>query len=304
MVLQVELDYNLLIRDRMVSDIGHSGNQFLGDSIPDSVLFGTSAVMQELRGRLMRVCRTAVPVLLQGEVGVGKGALSRFIHTHSTGTPGPYVRIMCAALGESSPMTEPFLHLPGPEGSVQVHSDDAPQLVGFGTLFLEQVSELAPWLQRDLARSLAESEENTARDRHGVYEKVRIVCSSVRDLRHEVKLCHFRRDLFHRLAVVIIDVPPLRHHLEDLPGIAEYLRLRHSSQLAGINLPFPGDLLARMASYPWPGNIRELENFVCRYVVLGGEECSLCESATEIHPKSYLDVVDRGRESRQQKWRS
>lgn len=256
----------------MASKTSFSGNSVLGDPIPDSVLFGASDVMQELKGKLLRVCRTTVPVLLQGEVGVGKGTLSRFIHSHSAGALGPYVRITCAALCGSSPMMGLLLHLQGVESEVQIDSDDARPLAGLGTLFLEQVNELAPWLQQELARTLAESDERAARDGHRVYEKVRIVCSSTRNLRREVKLGHFRRDLFHRLAVVTIDVPPLRQHLEDLPAIAEYLRLRQSAQLAANDPPFPPDLLARMVTYQWPGNIRELDNLVCRYVVLGSAE--------------------------------
>ena len=265
----VELDCDLLVIGCMVYENGSLGNELLRDSPPDTVLFGRSEVMQQLRSKLVRVSPTTVPVLLQGEVGVGKSVLSQFIHCHSAYALGPYISINCAALGGSSLIKDPFLSLQSALGFVHPNGDDASPLSFFGTLFLEQVSELTPRLQQQLARSLAEADECTTREPHEVHEKVRIICSSTRNLHRDVKMGHFRRDLFHRLVVVAIDVPPLRNHLEDLPTIAEYLRLRHSAELAVAGPPFSGELLARMMTYPWPGNIRELENFVCRHVLLG-----------------------------------
>jgi DNA-binding NtrC family response regulator len=257
----------------MILDRSHSGNHVLGDFPPDSVLFGQSEVMQKLKSKLVRVSPTSVPVLLQGEVGVGKSVLSRFIHFHSACAGGSYVSLNCAALSGPASLEDPFLPVQGALGLAGEHCQDASPLSRYGTLFLEQVSELTPRLQRQLERSLTESEERATPDRHEVREKVRIVCSTTRNLRRDVMLGYFRRDLFHRIVVVTIDVPPLRDRLQDLPGIAEYLRIRQSAQLAVTEPPFSPELLARMLTYPWPGNIRELENFVYRYVLLGGEEC-------------------------------
>src|SRR5271167_1734948 len=208
----VELDCDLLAISYMVCDNGSLGNQLLSDFPPDAVLFGRSEVMQQLRSKLVRVSPTTVPVLLQGEVGVGKSVLSQFIHSHSAHAPGPYISMNCAALGGSSPERNPFLPLQGALGFVHPSGDDASLPSFFGTLFLEQVSELTPRLQQQLARSLAEADECTTRERHEVHEKVRVICSSTRNLHRDVKMGHFRRDLFHRLVVVAIDVPPLRNH--------------------------------------------------------------------------------------------
>ena len=250
----------------------------------------------------MRVSPTTVPVLLQGEVGVGKSVLSRFIHGHSAAAHGPYTSINCAALGGPSPIKDPFLPLQGALGFVPANSDDASPSSRPGTIFLEQVSELTPRLQQQLARSLAESDECATTDWHEAQERVRIICSNTRNLRRDVKLGHFQRDLFHRLVVVVIDVPPLRNRLEDLPGIAEYLRLRHGAQLAGTDPPFSQEMLARMLTYQWPGNVRELENFVCRYVVLGGEGSSLEDSVALFHSCADADIYGCVTRGSKQNW--
>ena len=236
--------------------------------------------MQELKRKLLRVSRTSVRVLLQGEVGVGKSVLSRFIHSHSAGAVGQYRSINCAALGGSSPSAGSSPPFQGLLGALHTHDDSSPTPL-IGTLFLDQVSELAPRLQQQLARSLAELDECATVEHHDDCEKMRIVSSTTGDLRRDVKRGRFRRDLFHRLVVVTIDVPPLRNHIVDLPPIADYLRLRQSAQLDVTDFPFSHDLLARMLTYRWPGNLRELENFVCRYVVLGGEDSSFDVSGAD-----------------------
>ncbi len=276
----------------MILDRSLSGNHALGDFPPDLVLFGQSEVMQKLKSKLVRVSPTSVPILLQGEVGVGKSVLSRFIHFHSACPRGSYVSINCAALGAPASLWDPFLSVQGALGLGDEHCQVPSLLSCRGTLFLEQVSELTPRLQQQLERSLTESDECTTADRNLVRDKVRIVCSTTRNLRRDVTLGHFRRDLYHRIVVVTIDVPPLRERLQDLPGIAEYVRARQSAQLAVSDSAFSHELLARMLTYPWPGNIRELENFVYRYVLTGGDECSLEDRASAIHCNSVSRSSD------------
>jgi DNA-binding NtrC family response regulator len=261
----------------------------LGNLPPDSVLFGNSEVMQQLRRKLTRICPTTVSALLQGEVGVGKSLFSRFIHSHSMGIVGPYVSVNCAALTGPSLDTDRFA---GPEDGVsvifaRVQQDIATSSVG--ALFLDQISELTPQLQQQLSSPLADCDEFKTGDQGHIRGKLRIISASTRDLRREVRLGRFRRELFHRLAEVTIDVPPLRDRTEDLPLISEYLRLRYCAQLGIADSPFPRDLLARMLDYQWPGNIRELENFVCRYVLLGGDHRSFPEPGADTEPTPEVD---------------
>jgi DNA-binding NtrC family response regulator len=283
----------------MCPDSEFSSTQIACGSLPDSVLFGISQVMQELRSRLSRICATTVSVLLQGEVGVGKGVLSRFIHSHSTGVVGPYVRVNCAALSCESADKNPFATSTDGEGTALARVPWGFPMSNIGTLFLDQVHELTPQVQQQLSNSFAECDESSSRDQGNDHSNVRIMCASTRNLRHEVERGRFRRDLFHRLAVVTIDVPPLRNRLEDLPCITEYLRARYSAQFGIADALFPSDLLARMLSYQWPGNIHELESFVCRCVVLGSDHAAFAEpgTATE-HGADFgwgdsADLIDR-----------
>ena len=251
------------------------GCRACGDLPPESVLFGHSEVMQEVRRRVLRICPTTVSVLLQGEVGVGKSTLSRFIHSSSSAEESPYVSVNCSSI--STQATEPQSFMPPSQGLLEValaQANRGQTTSTAGTLFLDQVSELTPQLQQRLLHTLAEYDEATDPDRQQVGERVRIICASTRNLRNQLNVGSFRRELYHRLAVLTIDVPPLRHRPEDLPAISDYLRSRYSAQFGVANEPFSSDLRARMLAHQWPGNIRELETFVCRYVLLGrGELC-------------------------------
>ena len=245
--------------------------------------------MQQMRRKLTRICPTTVSVLLQGEVGVGKSLISRFIHSHSPGITGPYVSVNCAALSDPSLDKDRFADSEDGVGVVfaRVQQDIATSSVG--TLFLDQVSELTPQLQQQLSSPLADCDEFKCMDQGSTRGKLRIISASTRDLRQEVKLGRFRRELFYRLAEVTINAPPLRNRTEDLPLISEYLRLRYCAQLGIAGTPFSADLLARMLDYQWPGNIRELENFVCRYVLLGSDHCRFPEPGADTESSPEVD---------------
>lgn len=243
---------------------------------PDSVIFGESVAMRELHRRLLRICGTNVPILLQGEGGVGKNLLSRFIHNQSV-CVGPYARINYAS---ASGVMFGSDALPVAEGQPGFIAASAPSSVDFsstGTLFLEEVGELSPELQLKLLQSLNGGHpcEDDIQPNQG--PKARIISATTRNLRHEVQEGRFRGELFYRLAVVTLQVPPLRNRLDDLLIIADYLRRRYSESFGLPEKPFPKRLVERMHYYEWPGNIRELENFVCSYVVLGSDEGVLPE---------------------------
>jgi DNA-binding NtrC family response regulator len=257
---------------------------------PDSVLFGCSSAMQTLRSKLFRVGEACVPLLLQGEPGVGKSLLSKFVHKYFGGAKGQYLGVNCAAVTAAE---VPFAFsglLEGPtadEGAARSNDSN-----GIATLFLDRVSELSPMAQRGLALLLAEQEKPSAGYRPGT--PVRIIAATTRDLREEVKHGRFRRDLFDQLAVVTIQVPPLRHRVQDLPELCDYLRLRSCAKLGVTDRGFPPDIMARILRYHWPGNICELENFIGRFVSLGPEDCGPVEAfATD----SYHDMDDFGEDS-------
>ena len=242
------------------------------DLPPDSVIFGKSTVMSELRGRLVRVCGTNLPILLHGESGVGKALLSRFIHNHTIGTVGSYVRVDCANSSGTLLEPAPFPFVVSEHPYTSTIGPASPEAVPIGTLFLAEVGELSPQLQLKLLHSLHEEEPHEGDGQPNPGTKARIISATTRNLRQEANEGRFRQELFYRLAVVTLEVPPLRNRLDDLLIIANYLRLYYSEKFGLPAKPFPKRLVERMHYYEWPGNIREFESFVCRYVILGSDD--------------------------------
>lgn len=243
-------------------------NKCDGDLPPDSVLFGRSDVMQNLRRRLSRVCATSVPVVLQGEMCVGKSVLCRFIHEHSKASSARFLKLNCSSFSDwgehvsLSVALKSSVAAPAPAGA-----DNA--VPAIGTLFLNEVCDLPSERQQELSHLLADYDWTNIRDQQ--QEAIRILCTSSRDLRREVKQGRFRRDLFDLLTVVTIEVPPLRERLVDLPEIIEHLGRRFGEQPSADDIDFSPDLLAKMLTYSWPGNFCELESFVRRHIALKGD---------------------------------
>jgi two-component system, NtrC family, response regulator AtoC len=235
------------------------------DLPPDTVIFGKSTVMLELHGRLKRICSTNLPILLHGESGVGKGLVSRFIHNHATGIAGPYIKVDCVDTSGSLRQFHPSAFTPG---GLPIQEGSVPSR----TVFLDEVGELSTQSQLQLLHSLHEGELNSAGCQTDPWTKPRIICATTRNLRQEANEGRFRHDLFYRLAVVTLEIPPLRNRLDDLLIIGNYLRRYYSDKFGLPDKPFPKRLVDRMHYYAWPGNIREFESFVCRYVILGSDD--------------------------------
>src|SRR5690606_17936508 len=215
---------------------------------------------------------TDVTVLLTGESGVGKGILAAHLHEVSARRNQPFLSINCGALAETLLESQLFGHV---KGAFTGANRDQPGLVRAadgGTFFLDEVSELAPATQVKLLRVLQEREVIPVGGVEAHAVDVRFVAATNRDLRREVAAGRFREDLFWRLNVMVIDVPPLRDRPEDIPLLAEdaleRLRLRDPSIVART---FSPAAMQALCSYSWPGNVRELENAVQRAVVVAGE---------------------------------
>jgi two-component system response regulator AtoC len=267
-------------------------NNLLIDLPPEQIIFGKSALMLDLETKVRRVLGANVPVLLQGERGTGKSILARFIHSRSISITGSYFSVNCASnLGAlleylSSTSLEAEAISTSIEGEDKSNGTTSPQpnSSSIGTLFLNEVAELSPKSQLQLLHCLREHEGFGDNDQLNPWARARIMSATARNLRQEVQENKFRRDLFYRLAVVTLEVPPLRNRRDDLLIIANYLRQRYCESFGLTERPFPDKLIDGMHRYEWPGNIRELENFVCRHVVLGTEERSIYELSSSNHP--------------------
>lgn len=231
---------------------------------------GESPVMKRVFALVERVAQSDASVLINGESGTGKELIARTIHTHGPRRTQPFVAINCAAIPESLIESELFGHKKGSfTGAVNDNPGLFRQAHG-GTLFLDEIGELPLQMQTKLLRALQERTIRPVGDVRDIAVDVRVIAATHRDLKREISAHHFREDLFYRLNVVNIVVPPLRDRREDIP-----LLVRHFiGQLCESDRPLPQvspEALQLLMGYPFPGNIRELENIVERALVLGGQ---------------------------------
>ena len=234
---------------------------------PFDTLIGESPAMVELRrlGRL--AARSRATVLLTGETGTGKELMARAIHRGSDRAGGPFVAINCAAVPEGLLEAEFFGYADGAfTGARRGGKPGRFEQAGGGTLFLDEVGELAPALQAKLLRVIQEREVEPVGAIRPVPVDVRVIAASNRDLEEMVARKEFRPDLYYRLNVLELRLPPLRERLEDLPRLAEHLIRRLSRPAAAPRLAPAA--LERLRAYHWPGNVRELENLLERALVL------------------------------------
>jgi len=260
-------------------------------------IIGKSPAMREMFFLLDRVTDSSVPVYISGESGSGKELCARAIHFNGGRQAGPFVAENCAAIPESLFESELFGHVRGSFTGATADRVGLFRLADKGTLFLDEISELPLPLQAKLLRVLQEKEVRPVGARETVSIDVRILTASNRDLAERVRRGAFREDLYHRIHVIEIPVPPLRRRMDDLPALVEHI-LGRCEAAEGMQItPAALDLMRR---YPWPGNIRELENELLRAATLsagfGGDAIgpeALSESVRAAH--GALSARYRGR---------
>lgn len=235
-----------------------------------------------------KVAPSDLPVLVLGETGVGKEVLARWIHANSRRATGPFLAINCAALPADLLEAELFGIEKGAATGVTARPGLIEQAAG-GTLFLDELAELAPAIQAKLLRALESTHLYRVGGRQAVPIDVRFLAATHRHLREQIEAGNFRLDLFHRLAAVEIELPPLRGRIEDLPELATRL---YAEALGERGVPSPGitaAALAALAAYPWPGNIRELRNEIRRAVWLidAGEPLDACHLSPRLRPTAH-----------------
>src|SRR5438046_8724559 len=284
---------------RLLRRDGHRPPRPAGRAAPDALagLVGRSPAMQQVRELVRTAARAEAHVLIEGETGTGKEVVARAVHALGRRAAGPFVPVNCAAVPETLAGSECFGHARGAfTGAVQ-ERPGVLQLADRGTLFLDEVEDLAPALQAKLLRVVQDREVRPLGASSVRRVDLRIVAAANRDLWRMVEAGQFRRDLYYRLRVFAIMLPPLRQRREDLPPLIEHFIARfnraHGTTFA---LP-PAGALRALLEHPWPGNVRELENVLESLLVLAGAEgVELAELlARRQSPAAGLVVDERAR---------
>lgn len=243
---------------------GHDVTAELNRDLGARDVIGTSPVMQQLLKDIDTVAPTPLTVLIQGETGVGKENIAHRLHLRSERFNQPLVQINCAALPEALAESELFGHTKGAFTGATSERSGRFELADGGTLFLDEVGEIPLALQAKLLRALQEGEIQRAGSDHPIRVDVRIIAATNRDLKEEVKAGRFRADLYHRLSVYPVTVPPLRERGKDVLMLAEFFLERDQHRLNLRKLTLDQASKQALLAYHWPGNVRELEHLLSR----------------------------------------
>jgi two-component system response regulator AtoC len=246
---------------------------------PESVIFGRSETMAAVRRNLLKVADTDIPILIEGESGTGKEVICKYLHQQSIWGCGPFVKVSCPAIRGTLLECELFGQESGAFTDAFAVGTGRVEKASRGTLFLDEVSELDSALQSRLLQALQDGRFRTVSSTAGKKVNVRVICATNRRLQQEVGLEHFRQDLYYRITGLVLRLPPLRERLEDLEQLAEYFVAQYNERFQCSVPPVSESTLMQMTAHPWTGNIRELENLVKRYVVVGTEQAILSEIA-------------------------
>lgn len=232
-------------------------------------LIGESGPAAELRAMIHRLAATPSTVLILGESGVGKEVAARALHHHSSRSARPFVPVNCSAISAELIESELFGHVRGAFTGASESRNGLFYYAQGGTLFLDEISELPPAIQTKLLRVLEDRRIRPVGSNREIPVDVRIVAASNRNLAEEVAAGRFRQDLFYRLDVVTLRVPPLRERPEDIPALVRHFMLQLAAHLGVPPLPLYPEVMQALRDYEWPGNARELRNFVERSLILG-----------------------------------
>ncbi|MCC7349350.1 MAG: sigma-54-dependent Fis family transcriptional regulator [Phycisphaerales bacterium] len=235
-------------------------------------LIGSSESMQAIRATIEQIGRSSATVLIRGESGTGKELVARAIHQASDRRDRPMLAVNCAALSENLLESELFGHEKGSFTGADRLRRGRFELADGGTLLLDEISEIAPAMQAKLLRVLQENQFERVGSSLTQQVDVRVVATSNRDLEKEVEAGRFRQDLYYRLNVVPIDLPPLRQRAEDVPELARHFLHQIARRENTAFRHLESEAMRLLQKYPWPGNVRELQNIVERASVLERQE--------------------------------
>ena len=272
---------------RRIESLESEKRQLIAEANIEHNMVGSSARMREVYQFIGKVAPTPSTVLICGESGTGKELVAHAIHRNSPRAERRFVAINCAAITEGLLESELFGHEKGAFTGAITQKKGKLEEANGGTVFLDEIGELAPELQAKLLRVIQEREFERVGGTRPIKTDIRLIAATNRDLQEEVKRGTFRQDLYYRLNVVSITLPPLRERREDIPMLAQHFVAKHCKLSNRPTMQVSAGAKAALLGYTWPGNVRELENAIERAVVLG--------STDYILPEDFPDeVVDAG----------
>ena len=267
-------------------------------SIRFTDILGSTAKMREIFSLIQRVAKTDATVLCEGESGTGKELVARAIHSHSPRRNGPFVAINCGAIPETLLESELFGHEKGSFTGAHAQRKGKIETATGGTLFLDEITEMSLPLQVKLLRFLQEREIERVGGRELIPIDVRVVAASNQSLAEALQSGRFREDLYYRLSVVTVHLPPLRERGEDVVLLANAF-LRRNAQALKRKVRFSPEALEALVKYQWPGNIRELENKVHRAVIMAASRV-IGPGDLDLVPSDVIDTLPTLKEARDQ----
>jgi transcriptional regulator with GAF, ATPase, and Fis domain len=272
---------------RQLERLGSENQRLQAEVSLSHDMVGRSARMLSIYQFIKRVAPSDSTVLICGESGTGKELAARAIHNNSPRKSLPFVALNCAAISETLLESELFGHEKGAFTGATAQKKGFLEVAEGGTIFLDEIGELSPILQAKLLRVLQEREFVRVGGTRPIKINVRFLAATNRDLPKAAREQSFRADLFHRLNVISITLPPLREHPEDVPALAEHFAARYCRHCNRNLMPISREAMGLLTQYDWPGNIRELENAMERAVVVGSSERILAEDL----PESILETA-------------
>ena len=247
----------------------------------DQSLVGEGTRMKDIFQFLARAAPSDSTVLIDGESGTGKELVAKALHRNSARANKPFVAINCAAIPETLLEDDLFGHEKGAFTGAATQKKGRVEIADGGVLFLDEIGDLAPSLQVKLLRVLQEREFERVGGTHPIKVNIRLIAATNRDLEDAVKKGEFRQDLYYRLAVVSVTMPPLRERREDIPMLTRHFLQKHATRCRVKARPVSREAMAALVNYEWPGNVRELENAIERALVMGSSDMVLLEDLPE-----------------------